>query len=397
MLTSAIQRTQVISTYNILAGDPGNSGSNDGTGTAARFNAPLNMVYDGAHNLYVADVGNNAIRKITPAGVVTYYAGSGASGSADGNGTSATFSAPGGVAIDASSNVYVGDTTNGLVRKITPARDVTTLSFPVPTARSLAVSPNGSNILAINLTSSNVYYYLNGVSAGQATSGATYPLTTSVACRPDGTFYRTPSSSGNGDTVPMLLRVSAALGTSNQTTTGNVTTTRVGGTTVHTVSMTISGTNNFATGSVVSFSGFTPSLLNLTGITLGAGTTTGLGGTIQYTHDFGQNLDATYNTQGTVSKPTLTETQTVVMIDGDSYGGTYFSHISFQSDTSFCGMTTGGDLVKYTLASDVATQNQTAEPGEPSPLFAVKSSNPLEFAYGGTTSDNAVYIYNKKY
>jgi hypothetical protein len=160
--------------------------------------------------------------------------------------------------------------------------------------------------------------------------------------------------------------------------------------------MTISGTNNFGSGTVVSFSGFTPSLLNLTGITLGAGTTTGLGGTIQYTYDFGQNLNPTYNTQGTVSKPTLTETQTVVTLDGASYG-IYFTQISFQSDTSFCGMTTGGDLVKYTLASDVATSNQTVEPGEGPTLFAVKSSNPLEFAYGGISSVNAVYIYNKKY
>lgn len=396
MLTSAVRKITPVLTSNILAGDAGTNGFINGTGSAARFDTPLNMVYDGAHNLYVADVGNNAIRKITPAGVVTTYAGSGSSGSADGNGTSATFSAPGGVAIDASSNVYVGDTTNGLVRKITPARDVTTLSFPVPTARSLAVSPNGSNILAINLTSSNVYYYVNGVSAGQATSGATYPLTTSVACRPDGTFYRTPSSSGNGDTVPGLLRVSAVLGTSNQTTTGDVTSTRVGGTTVHIVSMTISGTNNFGSGTVVSFSGFTPSLLNLTGITLGAGTTTGLGGTIQYTYDFGQNLNPVYTTTGTVSTPTTTETQTVVTIDGASYGGPYFTQISFQSDTSFCGMTTGSDFVRYTLTGDAATSNATASAGENPQLFAVKSTNPLEFAYP-VVSDFAVRIYNKKY
>jgi hypothetical protein len=393
MLTSAIQRTQIISTSNLLAGDPGNSGFTNGTGTAARFNAPLNMVYDGAHNLYVADSGNNAIRKITPAGVVTTYAGSASSGSADGNGTSATFSGPGGVAIDASSNVYVGDTNNGLVRKITPARDVTTLSFPVPTARSLAVSPNGSNILAINLTSSNVYYYLNGVSAGQA-SGA-YPLTTSVACRPNGTFYRTPAET-NGANTPGLLRVSAVSSTSNQSGTFNISLTLISGT-LSNVSATFSGTNNFATGSVVSFSGLNITALNVTGVTLGVSTTTGLGGTLQYVYDFGEDLSSSYSGRsGTVSKQIATETQTVVMIGEASYG-IYFSHISFQSDTSFCGMTTGGDLVKYTLANDVATQNQAVEPGESSPLFAVKSSNPLEFAYGGITSDNAVYIYNKKY
>jgi hypothetical protein len=194
----------------------------------------------------------------------------------------------------------------------------------------------------------------------------------------------------------MLLRVSAVSSTSNQSGTFNIALTLISGT-LSNVSATFSGTNNFASGSVVSFSGLNVAALNVTGVTLGVSTTTGLGGTLQYVYDFGQDLSGPYNGRsGTVSKQIATETQTVVMIGEASYG-IYFSHISFQSDTSFCGMTTGGDLVKYTLASDVATQNQTVEPGEGPTLFAVKSSNPLEFAYPGVGGANAVYIYNKKY
>jgi hypothetical protein len=396
MLISAIRKIDTVSTSNILAGSSGSTGFSNATGAAARFNTPTYMIYDGARTLYVSDTQNHSIRKITPAGVVTTYAGTGSSGSANGNGTSASFNGPGGLALDSSSNLYVGDTNNGLVRKITPARDVTTVSFPVPNAQGLAVSPNGSNMLAINYTSSNVYYYIDGVSVGQATDGATYPYTTSVACRPDGTFYRTPSSSGNGINVPGLLRVSAVSSTSNQSGTFNITLTQISGT-VSNVSATFSGTNNFAWESVVSFSGLNVTALNVTGVTLGVSTTTGLGGTLQYVYDFGQTLSGSYNGRsGTVSKQIATETQTVVTIDGNAYGGPYFTQISFQSDTSFCGITTGSDFVRYTLAGDAATSNATASAGENPQLFAVKSTNPLEFAYP-VVSDHAVRLYAKTY
>ena len=69
--------------------------------------------------MYVADTYNNLIRKITPAGVVTTLAGSGDYGSANGTGTAASFNYPYGVAVDSSGNVYVADTYNNLIRKIT--------------------------------------------------------------------------------------------------------------------------------------------------------------------------------------------------------------------------------------------------------------------------------------
>jgi DNA-binding beta-propeller fold protein YncE len=74
----------------------------------------------GAGNLYVADTGNNTIRKITPAGVVTTVAGSaGSTGSADGTGAAARFNGPEGIALDGAGNLYVADMLNNAIRKIT--------------------------------------------------------------------------------------------------------------------------------------------------------------------------------------------------------------------------------------------------------------------------------------
>ena len=112
-----------------LAGLAGTSGSADGTGSEARFNYPQGVALDGADNLYVADVYNHTIRKITPAGVVTTIAGlAGSSGSTNGTGSSARFNGPFGVAVDGPGNIYVADCYNHLIRKISPAGEVTTLA-----------------------------------------------------------------------------------------------------------------------------------------------------------------------------------------------------------------------------------------------------------------------------
>ena len=112
-----------------VAGTAGNSGSADGTGAAARFNRPSGVAVDGSGNVYVADTNNNTIRKVTPAGVVTTVAGTaGISGSADGTGAAARLYYPAGVAVDGSGNVYVADTENDTIRKLTPAGVVTTVA-----------------------------------------------------------------------------------------------------------------------------------------------------------------------------------------------------------------------------------------------------------------------------
>jgi sugar lactone lactonase YvrE len=115
----------------VLAGQIGSSGSADGTGVAAQFNAPAGIVSDGAGNLYVVDSGNGTVRKIVIAtGDVTTLAGMpGLSAGADGIGTAASFDQPWGIASDGAGNLYVADTSNDTIRKVVIAtRAVTTLA-----------------------------------------------------------------------------------------------------------------------------------------------------------------------------------------------------------------------------------------------------------------------------
>lgn len=103
----------------------------DGPGNVAQFSAPWGVATDAAGNVYVADIGNDNIRKITPEGVVSTLAGL-LQGFADGIGTQAKFCQPRGVATDTAGNVYVADTCNGKIRKITPAGEVSTLAGSTP-------------------------------------------------------------------------------------------------------------------------------------------------------------------------------------------------------------------------------------------------------------------------
>ena len=121
----------------------GSSGSTDGTGTAASFGGLGGVASDASGNLFIADTGNNKIRKITPAGVVTTFAGSGGQGRVNGTGTAASFSRPEGVAVDASGNVFVADASNHMIRKITPAGVVTTVAGS-PTSESGSTDGTGT-------------------------------------------------------------------------------------------------------------------------------------------------------------------------------------------------------------------------------------------------------------
>ncbi len=103
-------------------------GSADGTGAAAAFHLPVSVAVDAHGNVFVADTFNNEIREIAPGGVVTTFAGSTTPGSSDGAGSAASFNQPEGVAVDTHGNVYVADTGNNEIRMITPAGVVSTLA-----------------------------------------------------------------------------------------------------------------------------------------------------------------------------------------------------------------------------------------------------------------------------
>src|SRR5438105_13805388 len=115
-------------TFTTFAGNAG-YGSADGPGNDARFYQPAGAAVDTAGNIFVADSENHTIRKVTPTGAVTTLAGlAGIPGSTDGTGSGARFYFPSGVAVDGAGGVFVADRNNKTIRKVTPAGVVTTLA-----------------------------------------------------------------------------------------------------------------------------------------------------------------------------------------------------------------------------------------------------------------------------
>ena len=105
-------------------------GGDNGPASAARLQAPSGLAVDDAGNRYIADTANNRIRKITPAGIITTIAGTGVAGSKGDNGsaTLAQLNGPRGVAIDAQQNIYIADSGNNSIRKITPPGIIQTVA-----------------------------------------------------------------------------------------------------------------------------------------------------------------------------------------------------------------------------------------------------------------------------
>jgi len=125
-LSNRIRKLTQKGEVSTLAG--GKYGFADGVGSAAQFAYPSGIAIDAAGNLYVADTQNHRIRKVTPRGVVSTLAGNDKQGFADGKGKNARFSSPWGIAIDAAGNLYVADMLNHRIRKVTPEGEVSTLA-----------------------------------------------------------------------------------------------------------------------------------------------------------------------------------------------------------------------------------------------------------------------------
>jgi hypothetical protein len=138
----AIRRVTLAGATTTIAGDPTQPGGYvDATGGAARFNRPEGIAIDGSGVLYVADAQNHVIRKITPAGAVSTFAGTaGQRGLVDANGTAARFDSPHSLALDPLGNVYVADSGNHAVRKISASGDVSTIAG-TPGVTGVALGP----------------------------------------------------------------------------------------------------------------------------------------------------------------------------------------------------------------------------------------------------------------
>jgi sugar lactone lactonase YvrE len=142
----------------------GASGLVNAQGTSAQFNAPRAIAVDASGNICVVDYSNNCIRKITSAGAVTTLSGTGAFGAANGVGTSSTFKYPEGIAFDSSGNAYVADVTNNCIRKITSTGDTTTYSGSA--VRGLENGQSGTMAMfnspvAVAITSTGIIYVID--------------------------------------------------------------------------------------------------------------------------------------------------------------------------------------------------------------------------------------------
>jgi uncharacterized protein (TIGR03437 family) len=130
-LANRIRRIDPFGTIDVVAGSnrPG-FGGDGGPATQASMSFPVDVKFDPAGNLYIADSSNNRVRKVTPSGVISTLAGTGATGfSGDGGAaTAARLNDPSGLALDAAGNLYVSDLGNFRVRKITPAGIITTFA-----------------------------------------------------------------------------------------------------------------------------------------------------------------------------------------------------------------------------------------------------------------------------
>ena len=191
-----------------IAGLAGLAGVDNGTGTAAKFNQPHGITIDSSGNLYVCDTLNHTIRKITPAGVVTTIAGlAGTSGSANGTGSIARFNYPQGIITDSANNLYVSDTNNNIIRKITSTGSVTTFAGALQSGKTdgmgTAARFNFPMGIIIDSTNNNLYVsdYYNNTIRKITPAGFVSTFAGNIQGSADGTSVDAKFNSPNGITI----------------------------------------------------------------------------------------------------------------------------------------------------------------------------------------------------
>jgi len=181
------------STVSKVSGIPYNESSVDGSGAVASFYRPSDLTFDASGNLYITDYLGNVIRKMNTSGtvVVATIAGGGSAGSSDGYGSGASFNGPFGIVTDGSGNMFVSDIVNNAIRKISPAgfsispalpaglvfNTVTGTISGTPTASS---GPVTYTITATNATgpySTNLTITINGSSLSAPSNSQNYVVT----------------------------------------------------------------------------------------------------------------------------------------------------------------------------------------------------------------------------
>lgn len=212
--SAVVRKITAAGVVTTVAGTSGTNGFTNATGTAARFSVPFDIAVDGAGSLYVSDHGNHAVRKITAAGVVTTLAGSGSAGNTNATGTAASFRFPSGIAADSAGNVYLADTDNQIIRKITATGETTTLagSGSVGSADGVGTAATFYNPKDVAVDASGTLYVVDrnnhtirkgSVSAGPSTAVSDCVLNWAERSFPQ---YLAPSGAPSQTSAPYYYR-----------------------------------------------------------------------------------------------------------------------------------------------------------------------------------------------
>lgn len=313
-----------------MAGAAGISGSNDGIGTSARFNNPSGVAIDVSGNIYVADTGNHTIRKLTRGSVVTTVAGrAGVSGSSDGVGDAVRFLGPTSLAFDKAGELYVADTGNSTIRKISKegvvstfagSADIATMSNIAATTSGVASTQNMATTAANSATAANTAAIGN---TAVTTAGTTITTNTAIGnastdSATSGNTAANTSNTGNSasSTATGTYTVNSYSIPTTDATTGTVQTTTVlfavepdGSTTTGTTAQTAGVTGPDLTNSQST----TTQPANIGQITTQAGNTSN---TSQTTTQAGNASQGTTQSANTVTTAATTQVPAVLALDG---------------------------------------------------------------------------------